>query len=116
MIKIIDEKMIDCIELLVKNELARAMEQYGKFNSVHEAYAVIKEEIEELKEQVQFAENSFNALWHYVKNDNYNDMAKCADSIIKYGIQIAAEAIQVAAMGKKLMEYLEGEKCKSVKN
>jgi len=44
----------DGIKQLVDNEYNRASEKYGKeFNSSHEAYAVILEEIEEAHENIQ---------------------------------------------------------------
>jgi len=37
----------------VVEELKRATEKFGKFNSMHEGYAVIKEELEELWEEIK---------------------------------------------------------------
>lgn len=107
MIKIIDEKMIDCIDILACGELQRAMEQYGKFNSVHEAYAVILEELEELKDEVDIVTLNLEHLWNKIKDNSIKDLIYPSNNIQYHAIQIAAEAIQVAAMGKKLIEFLE---------
>ena len=60
----------------VINELERGNRLYGLFNSPHEGYAVIKEEVEE--------------LWNEVKKDDYTQARKEA-------IQIAAMAIKFVA-------------------
>lgn len=58
----------------VEEELASAIEKFGKFNSAHEGYAVILEELDELWEEIKAK-----------PNDERMD-------------RMRAEAIQVAAM------------------
>lgn len=64
---------------LVKNELELANNKFPLFNSPHEGYAVIKEELDE--------------LWHEIKNDKH-PMSKSNQK---------DEAIQVAAMAIKFL-------------
>ena len=61
---------------MVLDELSFATSKFGKFNSTHEGYAVILEELDELWEQVKF-------------NGTQAEMAK--------------EAIQVTAMGLRFL-------------
>lgn len=61
---------------LVIEELIRANDKKSLFNSVHEGYAVLKEEVDE--------------LWDTIKSDSHN-------------LKIKEEAIQVGAMAIKFL-------------
>lgn len=66
--------------LLVGAEAERANENWPKFNSAHEAFAVLKEEVDE--------------LWDHVKtNQKKRDLAEMK----KEAIQIAAMAVRFAS-------------------
>ena len=69
----------------IRDEIARAA-IYPPFNSAHEGYAVILEEMDELK----------NHVWMKQKNRNVVEMRK--------------EAIQVAAMAVKFVQMLDATK------
>ena len=47
------DQLLDSVFEEVKAEIARAHSKYGKFKSMHEAYAVILEETEELWETIR---------------------------------------------------------------
>jgi len=64
----------------IENELNNSNKKFSKFNSYHEGYAVIKEEVDE--------------LWDEIKKKPYK--------IERY--KLRAEAIQVAAMAVKFIE------------
>jgi hypothetical protein len=64
-------------------ELARAEAKFPGFNSAHEGYAIIKEEVDE--------------LWDHVKGDT------------AYGIAAYDEAKQIAAMGIRFMFMVLGK-------
>jgi hypothetical protein len=52
-------------------ELEQAMEEHGKqFHSMHEGWAVLKEEMEEVAEQYEKVKSIFDNLWNSVKQDN----------------------------------------------
>lgn len=105
------------LQHLVNRELKEANKKYPLFSSDHEAYAVIKEEIEECEEDVQKMKMGLNCFWWKIKKDRKED-----DLIIgmkKLAMHAAAEAIQVAAMCDKFMmnkdTYLNGWiKCKDL--
>lgn len=44
----LDEDRVDRILSVVRAELLRATDEFGPFNSPHEGYAILKEEVEEL--------------------------------------------------------------------
>ena len=63
--------------LEVKREVARAVQLYPKMRSVHEGYAILLEEVDE--------------LWNAIKNNKQGNQ------------KIREEAIQVAAMAIRLV-------------
>ena len=54
---------------LVKVELDAANERFPQFHSQHEGYAVILEEMDELKDAVDVADDHLSFAWRYVKGD-----------------------------------------------
>ena len=95
---------------LVKIELAAANERFPQFHSAHEGYAVILEEMDELKDAVDVADDHLSFAWRYVKGD----VTEGVKSHVKYmeaaAIKAACEAIQVAAMCQKFLEMEEEKK------
>lgn len=63
-------------------EVKRSLDKHGGFRSGHEGYAVLKEEVDE--------------LWDEIKNDNSG------------GVEARTEAIQIAAMAVKYAVYIAG--------
>ena len=45
---LLDWRLLEALQLDVSSELLRATRKFGKFNSAHEGYAVLLEEVEEL--------------------------------------------------------------------
>ena len=78
-----DEEYIDKLLGLVKGELKLAVEKFPPFHSAHEGYAIIREEVDE--------------LWEDVKANKGYDVA-------------FNEAIQVAAMAVRYLYDLHGKK------
>lgn len=78
--------MIKCLEL-AEREYERSNGLYPMFHSTHEGYAVIKEEVDELWDEIKLSKNTFPDV-----------MQK-------------AEVIQIMAMCIKFMESWPEEKC-----
>ena len=91
------------VEKLVHKELESANQRFPMFRSNHEGAAVICEEIDESKDEMEDIEENFKNLWMLVKN---NDMKSSVYSewIVSAAIRLACEAIQVAAMAQKFIE------------
>lgn len=95
-----------CDEILaeVKAEVERAEGLYGKFCSGHEGYAVIKEEVEELRDVMlgnmpwasAYNRCPFCELWSLVKESKG---VRCTD-------EMKNEAVQVCAMAVRFIENL----------
>ena len=91
---------------LVDFELEMANKEHGeRFNSAHEAYAVMKEEYEEAKDNFRDVDILLNQLfWDSCK---YNESSvPYAENIKSEAIKAACECIQVAAMAQK---FINGE-------
>lgn len=95
------------VRALVDKELAAANERFPQFHSAHEGYAVIKEEVDELKEATDKVIGRMVYLWSRVKYGN--DPERLLQMISEDAINAACEAIQVAAMCKKFLE-MEGKR------
>ena len=94
------------VEMLAVTELERANEKFdSKFNSTHEAYAILKEEVEEAEAELKNAKMMLENCWFDIKrnttpNRNIIAIKNCA-------VNLAAESIQVAAMCQKFIDSFE---------
>jgi len=94
------------VEILSIEELERANKEFQpKFNSTHEAYAVLKEEVEEAEAELKNVKMMLEDCWFDIKrnttpNRNIIAIKNCA-------INLSAEAIQVAAMAQKFIDSFE---------
>lgn len=94
------------IDDLVFKELNSANQQFPLFQSPHEGYGVIKEEIEEVMDDMNVLLEVFANAWSGIKkNEPVFPQMKIAKELAK---QVAIEAIQVAAMCDKYAMSLEG--------
>ena len=90
------------VEKLVQKELESANQRFPMFRSDHEGAAVIFEEIQETENELKNAQGYFEALWESVKqNVNAEWVGK---SIKVASVNLACEAIQVAAMAQKFID------------
>ena len=79
----------------IQQEKETARKKYGAFNSTHEAYGVLKEEVEE--------------FWDSVKHKSYSEPGKQ----IKINDMIS-ELIQIAAVAQQIAEELQANEIKHV--
>lgn len=92
----------ETIEKLVELELDEANKTYPLFHSPHEAYAVLKEEVEELEYEANWVTGLLDVMWREVKADE--DILQTANDIHKRAVMLVQEAIQVAAMCEKIKQ------------
>lgn len=90
------------IEKLVNEELAEANANYPLFHSPHEAYAVLLEETDELVEAVNVVTDNMAKMWDMIRQDG--SIAREKEYIYSWAIDAACEAIQCAAMCKKITQ------------
>lgn len=94
------------IQAAINAEFKNAQETYGpKYNSMHEGYAVLKEEVEEAMENQRDLETKLSWTWNHIrrntKKEGYADILSSLEISAK---KLAMEAVQVAAVIKKLQE------------
>ena len=105
MMKILSKAVGD----LVQQEYALASEQHGpRFHSLHEAYAVMKEELEEAEYEFDIAKDKLDKdFWRGVRFDSELECKNNAQLIKERAENAAAEMIQLAAMAYKAMQGFE---------
>lgn len=98
------------VENLIAKELKSANEKFSQFNSPHEGYAVILEEVEELELETEKIKNYIKCLWEAIKSDDDLSVVDFAISNLRmHAIFAVCEAIQVAAMCDKFKNLQKGE-------
>lgn len=92
-----NDSIVKCYQEAIRFEMNNGISQFGKFNSLHEAYSIILEEIDE--------------FWELVKQNpkkmNENDKIIRKDNMIK-------ELIQICSMGLETIVLLEQHDIKGV--
>ena len=97
------------VEPLVLDEYKRATEQFGAtHNSSHEACAVTFEEVIECDNALNDVKNDLHIVWG---NTMANELSLSEWNKLKEdAINLACEAIQVAAMAYKSLQSFDGHK------
>ena len=88
------------IEALIEDELERIVAKHGLFASDHEAWAIIKEELEEVQEDYLQAKTWHNVWWQRIRADDIDNL-DVVDDIEKYAIEAIKELVQVIACCRK---------------
>ena len=110
----IKQETKDLIEQAVKIEYENAC-SYGKvYNSEHEAWAVIKEELEEAEEELDFSKDYMTMIWNLIKL-NKKDKDFFLDNLERHARNMVAEGCQVLACIQKFKKTIDYENGK-VKN
>ena len=108
----ISGRAIDYIMQAVDAEENVAISEYGLFHSNHEAWAVLREEVEELCECLDDQEamhHRLDLIWDKIRRDetiSEGDMME----IYNWAQRCAEEAVQVMAMIQKWGESVEQRK------
>jgi hypothetical protein len=104
----IAEKAKDAIELAVGFEYNNITTKYGdKYASEHEAYAVLKEEIEEAADDLDQLNKDLAYLWALIKNNHIKNGNGTISEARDYAEMLAQEAVQVAAVCERFMATIE---------
>ena len=95
---------------LIQAEYLNAVVNFGeKFNSLHEGYAVLLEEVEEANEDMTRIKYSLEDFWKWIKQDtkiNSKDIDIVIEEYLKYCI---SELAQVGAVLMKIKNTLKEE-------
>ncbi len=98
----------DKLIALVGEELEAANAIYPPFSSMHEGYAVMLEEVEEVENELEVLKNGLKNLWSFTKWDDVALGCESAEGAERRAVNLAAEAIQVAAMARKFQAIGKG--------
>lgn len=103
------DHLIPGVEALVDLEHKTIVDKYGNgYHSAHEAHAVLREEIEEAQERLNIVKTWHERMWDYIREDREVTEEKLKR--IEYNAkQLAAEAVQVAAVARRWRGGLQGE-------
>lgn len=98
------------VEQLIQAEYETACEKWGdKYNSLHEGYAVLLEEYEEMEHEIEHT-NILPQIWEYIKINRKQSVLEYiaeGEKCIRYAIK---ELAQVGAVLMKIKNTLEREK------
>ena len=96
------DELIKAVETLMHEEYERAAVKSGeRFNSSHEAYAVILEELQEAKKEFKYIKEFVGWYWYNIKENNAESHGNALKALEETAIKAACECIQVAAMAYK---------------
>ena len=94
------KELKEAVKVLMHEEYERAAGRFGeKFNSPHEAYAVIKEEVEEAQKEMRYTLGQTEVYWIRIKENRMTDGT--LEVIEERALNAACELIRVAAMAYK---------------
>lgn len=101
------------VKAAVGAETQKAVENWGlKYASLHEGYAVLKEEVEESDEELNVVKVGLDVVWDAIRgNDRYTteEMITHVQSEKEHAEQLALEACQIAAVCNKILNGLKNE-------
>ena len=92
----------DYVNAAIKAELEKAKKDWGpRYNTEHEAYAVLKEEVEEAADDLNIIQDDLAFLWNAVKGNSDKPYSAALKHIQETALALAIEAVQIAAVAKK---------------
>ncbi len=99
-------KLLDKVNILSVMEYNEAAKNHGRtFHSMHEGFAVLMEELAEASEDmIRLEDDAMQDLWCAIRRDYAEGAKMAAVGVEKLALHLACEAVQVAAMAKK-MQY-----------
>ena len=89
------------IKQLIEKELTKARILFPEFHSSHEGFAVIMEELEEMKEEHDWLHKDFKMLFSVIRQNSIEGQKAAIKSMKITIINLIKEAVQVAAMIEK---------------
>ena len=94
----------DEIRAAIDKELAAAKEVHGLHHSRAEQFAVMLEEFEEAKEELEAAEKNLRIMFGHIRINHDKHAHEFALRVADAAERLACEAVQLAAVAKKEIE------------
>jgi len=98
------KELIEKVKVLATEELKNANKKFPMFSSTHEGWAVISEEFQESSEELGYVKRELEIIWNYIRSNDKNYVTSHIKSLQIDALNLAAEAIQVAAMAQKFID------------
>lgn len=95
------------VKKMVDAELQSANEKLPQFRSLHEGFSIIHEQFDGLMDEVRVMSDGVADMWEKVKKDQINPT--CVVINYNTAVNAACEAIQLAAMCQKMLNFIENE-------
>lgn len=92
---------------LIEHELSNAENIHDSFYTAHDAYGVIKEELEEALDEMTETCTIFDTFWDGVKHDNLIVMLEALRKMQRTSERAVTESAHVAAMVIKAKAFVE---------
>lgn len=112
------EDLIKSVQNLASQEYDRAAIKFGLINhSDHESYSVIKEELEEARDEYTALCSSLQNFWELVKSKDADDVDKHTElsSLLSRAILAACEFIQVAGTAYKAQQTIRNRMSNNIR-
>ena len=97
---------IDLVKNAIKEETINAKKHGNLYHSNHEAYSIIREEVDEATECINAMNTFMRSLWDKIKQDEPN-LKHEVDGVYSMALWGAMECIQVAACINKFLDREE---------
>lgn len=99
------EVLEECIRQGIQAETDEAKLTFGEtYSSNHEAYAVLKEEVEEAEEKIDEMNHNLNWFWSCIRHgESKPDFIGTIERMQKAAENLAMEACQIAAVCNKIL-------------
>lgn len=94
------------LEELIIEEVVDSTKKYGEFNSTHEGYAVLLEELDELSVEYNSMIYWKERLWESIKTNDPEHVVEAIINLKILSIRLLQEGIQVAAMSNKFFQLM----------
>lgn len=100
--------IINTVNELAEKECAEKTKERGPLVDFHHAYGVIREETDEMEDEIDKLLEFETIFWRRVKDDDRDEAVAMLKMMDIRARLAAAEAIQISAMCKKAINCLEG--------
>lgn len=104
------ENTIELINGVCMLEYSHAQENWGEtYHSLHEGWAVLKEEVEEAFDSVTGLDSALTDMWYNVRSGDKDLVSRLACSMQESAIAAMMELAQVWAVCEKMKKTTRGE-------
>lgn len=97
------------VKFLVNKEYEAVNETHKPIASMHEGYAVLLEEIEEVCEACEELKRRNNDFWYEIRTNHDEYLKSAVAKMLETSVEVACEAIQVAAVCRRILDRYEEE-------